>query len=426
MSPTKRILAHGVGRVYKLPVPLYLYLLGSAATVAASFLIRAYAPETLALARRRRLVGPAGVGTVDSTLRFVGLLGLGVTVATGFVYAEGGLALPALLFWIGLVIGMLIVSCVVARTWDAADPWATIETLYGSEHESDGGTPPWWLAPLGVYALFWFELVSGVGFEGRGVVLALAVYTLYTLTLRARYRRAWRLADPLSILFGFAQRIAPFELGREGIYYRGALAGLDRSEPMPRALFSALFILLASTTLDNVRETVGWFDFLRATGLASVPGQVLDSLALAVLALLFLLPFLGVVWIARRWIDASALGTVARVFGWSLIPIGIAYVLAHNVSLLFIGTPALVDQFAELFGFALFEGYSASPQLVWFLEIGLIVGGHVLAVLVAHRTAVRVAHDHRGAVRSQYALTALMSIFTITTLWLLAQPLVTT
>jgi hypothetical protein len=32
--------------------------------------------------------------------------------------------------------------------------------------------------------------------------------------------------------------------------------------------------------------------------------------------------------------------------------------------------------------------------------------------------------EHSGAVTSQYALTALMSIFTITTLWLLAQPLV--
>lgn len=65
-----------------------------------------------------------------------------------------------------------------------------------------------------------------------------------------------------------------------------------------------------------------------------------------------------------------------------------------------------------------------SPALVWFLEIALIVGGHVIAVLVAHRTAVRLAGSHRGAVLSQIALTVLMSVFTIATLWLLAQPLV--
>ena len=66
-----------------------------------------------------------------------------------------------------------------------------------------------------------------------------------------------------------------------------------------------------------------------------------------------------------------------------------------------------------------------SPRLVWIVEIVLIVGGHILGVLVAHRTAIRMARRHkRHSVKSQYALTVLMSLFTITTLWLLAQPLV--
>ncbi len=36
----------------------------------------------------------------------------------------------------------------------------------------------------------------------------------------------------------------------------------------------------------------------------------------------------------------------------------------------------------------------------------------------------RLAPGHREAVRCEYALTALMSLYTISTLWLLAQPLV--
>jgi hypothetical protein len=58
------------------------------------------------------------------------------------------------------------------------------------------------------------------------------------------------------------------------------------------------------------------------------------------------------------------------------------------------------------------------------MEIVLIIGGHVLAVLAAHRIAVRVAGSHGAAVRSQIALTILMCFFTITTLVLLGQPLV--
>ncbi|MGH2747082.1 MAG: hypothetical protein ACRDKB_04050, partial [Actinomycetota bacterium] len=122
----------------------------------------------------------------------------------------------------------------------------------------------------------------------------------------------------------------------------------------------------------------------------------------------------------------------SRRFGWSLIPIAIAYVLAHNAPLLIIGIPQLVrelsDPFAlgwNLFGTAnAFGGFVPSARLVWFLEIVIIVGGHILGVLSAHRIAVSLGTSRRAAVRSQYALTGLMSFFTVTTLWLLAQPLV--
>ncbi len=60
---------------------------------------------------------------------------------------------------------------------------------------------------------------------------------------------------------------------------------------------------------------------------------------------------------------------------------------------------------------------------MWFVEIGLIVGEHILALLVAHRMW-KIEGSHVLALRSQYALTALMSLYTVATLWLLAQPLV--
>ena len=131
-------------------------------------------------------------------------------------------------------------------------------------------------------------------------------------------------------------------------------------------------------------------------------------------------------------IGLLSLDQVARRFGWSLVPIGIAYVLAHNAPLVLTGVPELLralsdplDRGWNLLGTgSALEGFFPSPALVWFLEIGLIVGGHILGVLAAHRTAVRLGRSHRAAVRSQFALTALMSIFTITTLWLLSQPLV--
>ncbi len=202
---------------------------------------------------------------------------------------------------------------------------------------------------------------------------------------------------------------------------------------MPRGLYAALFVLLASTTLDNVRETIGWTDFRDAVGIGSANDMLVDSVALAVFSLLFLVPFMLAVWASQRLIgEQLSFDQVARRFGWSLVPIGIAYVLAHNAPLVLTGVPLLVRGLSDPLGRGwnllgtgtLLRGSFPSPALVWFLEIALIVGGHILGVLAAHRTAVRLGRSHRAAVRSQYALTALMSIFTITTLWLLSQPLV--
>lgn len=427
------VLAHGVGRVYESPIPAYLYAVGAGVTVMLSFLLRAMAGDRAAAEKSRRIAGAGAARGIAAVLRVAALVSLVLLVASAILERQRGLTLAPLLFWVGLVVGMTTLCVLLGNAWEAADPWATLEGFYRIEDEEGRvWDPPWWLGPLLVYALFWFELVSGVGFESAGVLGAVVVYSVVVFTVRHRFGDRWALVDPLSILFGFASATSPLALRDDGVYYRG-LGGVDRRDPMPRSLFASVFVLLASTTLDNVTETIGWSSFLRSTGLDALPGEVVESLAFVAFALLFLAPFLAAIAAGGREArgDATVEGA-ARSFGWSLVPIGVAYVIAHNTPLLITGIPQLVRELADPFGLdwnllgarELWSGFAPSPQLVWYLEILLIVGGHVLGVLVAHRTAVRIAGDHRAAVRSQWALTALMSVYTIATLWLLAQPLV--
>ncbi|MGH2748275.1 MAG: hypothetical protein ACRDKB_10165, partial [Actinomycetota bacterium] len=346
------ILAHGVGRVYELPLPLSLYLGGAGATVLVSFLIRALAPGERPLARPRRLLGAGGARILARVLRIGGAVALVLALGAGALNDEGGLTTAPLLLWVGLVVGMIVLSSVIGGAWRAADPWAGLERLYRAPEQDPVATsaPPWWLGPASLYALFWFELVSGVGFDGFWVLVALLVYSLYALSFRERWGEKWADADPLSILFGFASRAAPLRLRSDGIFYVGPLAGLDERRAMPLTLFASLFVILASTTLDNVRETVGWTSFKSSVGLEAVPSMIVDSAALALFTLLFFLPLLLAVAIARTWLgrDRSVI-EVSRRFGWSLIPIAIAYVLAHNAPLLIIGIPQLVRELSDPF-----------------------------------------------------------------------------
>lgn len=428
------ILAHGVGRVYELPIPLPLYLLAAGVTVLVSFVLRMLVPQGDAQREERRVVGPGGAVVLIRVLQGLALLFLGLAVLSGAIVRERGLTFAPLALWVGLIVGVTALSSVLGDVWKHMDPWAAIEGTYRiKEVEPQPRTFPWFLGPLLVYLLFWFELVSNVGFESFWVVVVLALYSLYVFTFRAGLGERWQYADPLSILFGFASRCAPLRINRDGIFFRGLLRGLDEPGPMPLALYASVFILLASTTLDNVKETIGWTTFLTNTGLDSVSDTIVNSVALLVFALPFFAAFMLASWTAHRWIGKRvSVWSLSRHLGWSLIPIGVAYVLAHNASLLIADTPQLLRALSDPFlrGWNLlgtagwFETYLPSAKLVWFLEIGLIVGGHILGVLAAHRTAVRFSDTHRDAVRSELALTLMMAVFTVSTLWLLAQPLV--
>lgn len=421
--------AHGVGRVYESPIPVSYYLAGAALTVLASFFIRAFA-RTERAHPWRQVGGPNLGGRIEGFVRGYLLAVFGLVVAFAVIYWDrGGAGIPPLIFWICLIIIPIVLCSVVACLWPAASPLATIEGLYRFvDEELEPSQPaPAWVAPVLVYGFFWFELVSGKGFDSTAILGVLLAYSAYVLMLQRTNPWARDEADPLGILFGFAQRIAPLEIRERKLFYRGFVSALDEARPMPLGLFLAVFLLLGSTTLDNVRETAQWFEFVKAIGFVDMNETLLGSIALAAFGIPFFLPFLASVGLARRWAQ-EPLGwdQTARLFGWSLIPIGIAYVLAHNMPLLVIGLPRLIGQVAAGFGSSLFAEYSPSPLLVWILEIALIVGGHVIGVLAAHRVSVRVAGSHAAAFKSHITLTLLMSLFTISTLWLLSLPIVST
>ena len=124
---------------------------------------------------------------------------------------------------------------------------------------------------------------------------------------------------------------------------------------------------------------------------------------------------------------------VARIFAYSLIPIALAYNIAHFITLLLIQGQLIVPLVSDPFGLGwdLFGtvGYSLNigiinARILWFLSVALIVLGHVLAVYLAHRVAVRTFANRAIALRSQYPMLTLMVVYTVISLWIIAQPIV--
>jgi hypothetical protein len=104
--------------------------------------------------------------------------------------------------------------------------------------------------------------------------------------------------------------------------------------------------------------------------------------------------------------------------------------LAHYFSLFVIQgqfmIPLLSDPLGRgwnLFGTAGFEPNLTvlSPEMVWYVQVGGLVIGHVAGLTVAHDRAVTLFERRQDALRSQYPMLALMVLFTVGGLWLLSR-----
>ena len=124
---------------------------------------------------------------------------------------------------------------------------------------------------------------------------------------------------------------------------------------------------------------------------------------------------------------------IFRHFAVTLLPIAIAYHLSHYASFLLyagqLAIPLMSDPFGlgwDLFGT---KGYVvdvgvAGAKDIWYLSLIAIVAGHVFAVVLGHVEALRLFSSRSLAVRSQIPLLILMVLFTFTSLWILAQPVI--
>jgi hypothetical protein len=88
--------------------------------------------------------------------------------------------------------------------------------------------------------------------------------------------------------------------------------------------------------------------------------------------------------------------------------------------------PLISDPFGkgwDLFGTAnVIPNIAAlTPNTISPVQVGSLVAGHVAGLAVAHDRAVTIFDDRQDALRSQYAMLALMVLYTVGGLWLLSR-----
>jgi hypothetical protein len=451
-------LAHGIGGVRDLPVPTWLFFWGAAIVLVASFvalgalwrrplLDRHVAgrplPEWLQRVLRSWVLGLA-LGAVSAGLLVLVFLTalLGETnpnenLAPTFVYV---------IFWLGFV----PVSVLFGNVWRALNPWRAIADAFvwiyerlGGEARPLGELPERvgrWPAAVLLFCFAALELAYIDPASPRALALAIALYSYVTFFGMAAFgRETWlERGEAFTVYFGLLSRIAPFGTREDGtIIVRWPFTGLAGATRVPGTT-GFIAVMLGSVGFDGFSRSSVWQNLvadvespyvLDDPGMAELVVTGLNLLGLVACVAAVGLAYLGAVRAAQATVEART--SLVRQFALSLVPIALVYAVAHYFSSLIIQGQFVLPLASDPFGFGwdLFGAIGdyepnlapVSPNTIWYVQVGSLVAGHVAGLAIAHDRAVALFRSRDAALRSQYAMLALMVLYTVGGLWLLSQ-----
>lgn len=119
-------------------------------------------------------------------------------------------------------------------------------------------------------------------------------------------------------------------------------------------------------------------------------------------------------------------------FSYSLLPVALFYHLAHNLQHIFYEGMKFIRILSDPFGWGwdlIGTAYMPIDNLLpisvgWWIQVFLIVVGHIYGILVAHKLAFRYYSNPRQATLSQIPMLIIMGLFSLQSLWLLSRPMV--
>ena len=449
-------LAHGLGGVRDLPVPLWLFYYGAALVLILSFvalwalwkrplLRRASAGRPLS-ASLERILRSRALRVVAGAISFALLVLVVVAGAIGDTSPNENIAprFVFVVFWLGLP----ALSVLFGNVWTVLSPWraAADAAAWVSERTGVHWDAPFvyparlgrWPAAVLLFAFAALELAYWDPADPRALALAILVYSAIAwLGMLAYGRRAWlEGGEAFAVYFGLLARIAPLGEHEGRLVVRWPFTGLVDVDPRPGTL-AFVAVMLGSVAFDGFSQTTLWVDFYeerlrsviqRSPDLADAVGMLLASAGL-----LLMVVFVALAYVLAMKAAAAAVhydGNLTDAFLGSLVPIALAYVVAHYFSFFVREMQYLAPFASDPFGFGwdLFGTADIRPEIgvlapktIWYVQVAALVIGHVAGLVLAHDRAVELFDSPRKAAISQYAMLALMVVYTLTGLWLLSQ-----
>jgi hypothetical protein len=334
--------------------------------------------------------------------------------------------------WIVFWLVVPFAGAALGNLWSAVNPWAALGRALRLDGEPGPGRFGVFPAVAALVSFTWLELVYPDSADPRALGVAALVYTVYLLVSAQRVGtdRAMASADAFTVYTRVLSAIAPLGRDSQGrLRRRGWLRALPVLPQWP-GLPLFVIAMIGTVTYDGVSATPWWDDMSFAlVGVAQHSMWFRTMALVAVIGLLWCLYLAACAWAARIAGDPrmGAIG-VASSFGHTLVPIALAYAFAHYFTLIAFEGQLVIASISDPFGLGwnLFGTVDYRPNFtwigptaVWWVQLVAILGGHISGVVLAHDRSLAVFPPDR-AVRSQYAMLALMVTLTCLGLTILA------
>jgi len=446
--------AHGIVGRADLPIPVWLFSWAAAIVLVVSFVALStlwQQPQLQEQHRRalfrlprlfERLANLVGVGLFALVLYsgFAGAQVPNANFSVTFIYV---------IFWVG----MPLASVLFGDIFRAFNPWRTCARVIAGLIGALGarrprGAPlryPKWLGlwpSAGVIAGFaWLELVYIPADRERPSTLAalsLAYFLVMLAGMAAFGIEEWGgAADGFGVYFNLLSRLSALWRDEDGVLYlRRPLSGITDLQ-IRAGTVALICTIIGTTTFDGFSNGGVWRNVEPSLGnlFGDLGFNQTPALELAyTLGLIFCIVLIGFVYrigIAGVRSVGSRYDTeqLTHAFAHTLVPIGVAYVLAHYFSLLIWQSQAMVylasdplGNGANIFGTSSYQidYHVISYAAIWYVQVAALLSGHVAGLALAHDRALVMYRDPEEAVRSQYWMLAVMVAFTSFGLWLLS------
>ena len=422
------ILAHGLSGIEDLPIPRWLFAWAAAVVLVASFvgLATLWRTPQLQSARER---------AVARLPRWLEPLCGAISVALFALVVYAGLAgeqadprdnfAPTYIF-IVLWVGVPIASALFGDVFRAFNPWRAVARLAAWVAPSSRPPRPYperlgrWPAVAGVVGFAWLELVYTNRDDPRRLALLALAYAGVQLAGMARYGAEPWLAngDALSVYFGLFARLSALRWTRTRLYVRRPLEGIVGLDTPPGTV-ALLTAMIGTTSFDGFSAGPIWKDTILPA--AGTHTQLVGTVGLlAVVLAVGGLYRLGVAGM-RTVGGGHGVTGLSRSFAHSLVPIALAYVIAHYFSMLMYQGQAALPLARHPLDAAVTIHYGLiGASGIWLVQVAALLAGHVSGLVLAHDRAMATYATPRQAARSQHWMLAVMVGFTCLGLWLLS------